>query len=507
MIGHGSPLTLVVFLALVPHGLVADDATMRVRIAWGGGAERLWDGTVSLDQPGTLSQPHPLGIEAAEPGSMWLEDDALVIRQRSARAYDGVDLLVGAPMDAKLLVQLNAADDAKRPPAIEIPISELVGEFFDRELDELGNRLLVRRTPGDRLRVNFSHQSLVFSPGETFQFTVEPHLLPVEDATKVRIRVRLISTLGKQELNSQHHDLRAGYPVSIPVEFKLPDVEGVYEVVITAVHQSVWPQAVRQPLNWKKPIAQRKIQLLVLDAQRHVSEHEISAAEKTLHRVVEIDPAKERWWERLAKLPKLSHAPRLWKGALGNGNLTALKHPLGELVKLNPNKQSSDVSWEAYWLPIEQPGLPHILEVDYPSDVSQTMGISVMEPNAAGALVPISLDSGIDVPAPPPGDSTPHWGRHRLIFWPRTTTPMVLVANLRDRSPAVYGKIRVLAGWEHLPKATVSHLEQPGRLFAAYLDRPLFPENFSAAEQLATWSGRRLDSWVTFPQGGRRVVE
>ena len=45
------------------------------------------------------------------------------------------------------------------------------------------------------------------------------------------------------------------------------------------------------------------------------------------------------------------------------------------------------------------PGRPHILEVDYPSDVPQTLGISIVEPNAAGALTPIGLDSGVDVPA------------------------------------------------------------------------------------------------------------
>ena len=50
---------------------------MRVRIAWGGGAERLWEGTIAVSQ-GTLSEPRPLGIEADEPGSMWLEDGRLV---------------------------------------------------------------------------------------------------------------------------------------------------------------------------------------------------------------------------------------------------------------------------------------------------------------------------------------------------------------------------------------------------------------------------------------------
>ena len=42
------------------------------------------------------------------------------------------------------------------------------------------------------------------------------------------------------------------------------------------------------------------------------------------------------------------------------------------------------MSWQAYTLSISQPGRPHVLEVDYPSDVPQTLGLSILEPNAAG---------------------------------------------------------------------------------------------------------------------------
>ena len=80
------------------------------------------------------------------------------------------------------------------------------------------------------------------------------------------------------------------------------------------------------------------------------------------------------------------------------------------------------------------------------------------------------------------------------------------MTNRRERQPAVYGKIRVLAGWEHLPKAAVGR-PPPGRLLAAYMDRPLLAANFSAAESLDAWSGRSLDDWTTFHEGGLRLVE
>jgi len=491
-------------LAFGRSGLLGAE-TIRVRIAWGGGAERLWEGDVSLSGEGTLTEPRPLGIEADEPGSMWLEAGRLVIRQRSPRTYDGVDLLVTASPDARLLIRLTASDDANRGSPIEIPLKGLLGEFCDNKLDDHENRLLVRRSPGDLLRVSFDRDALVFSPGEVFNLNLEPHLLPVKAGSKVRLGVELLAARSEQVLWSAEHNIHAVAPVSIPLQLNLPSEEGVYDVVITATHNAGWPQAVRKPLNWKKTIAERRVQLLVLDPRPPISARQPPGEPG---KVVEIDPANPRWWELLGKLPQIPKVPRLWKGPLGNGNMKTLRHPLGELVRLNPNRESPDVSWEAYSLPVGQSGAPHIVEVNVPSDVSQTIGISVLEPNAAGALMPIGLDSGIDTPEQVIGGPAPHWVRHRLIFWPRTAAPMLLISNLRDRSAAVYGKIRILSGWEHLPAAFAEdRAGHDERLLAAYLDRPLFPENFSAVESYDSWSGRSLDDWRTFYDGGSRLVE
>ena len=48
---------------------------------------------------------------------------------------------------------------------------------------------------------------------------------------------------------------------------------------------------------------------------------------------------------------------------------------------------------------------------------------------------------------------------------------------------------------------------QPTRLLAAYFDKPLFPENFSASEMADEGTGRSLRDWVTFYEGGKRLVE
>ena len=140
---------------------------------------------------------------------------------------------------------------------------------------------------------------------------------------------------------------------------------------------------------------------------------------------------------------------------------------LGTLIQLGPGGREPNVSWEAFPLPVARPGQPHVVEVEYPTDVPQTMGISIVEPNAAGNVTPIGLDSGVYLPDDAIGGE-PRMAKHRVIFWPRTKTPLLLITNQRDGSRAVFGKVRVIG-----PKASVvSNLgRDAGR--PAYLPRGL----------------------------------
>jgi hypothetical protein len=191
MFGHGRPITVLrlistclawlaraVALCAVPATIglttVRADTHLQLRIAWGGGAKRSWTGAISLTE-GRLTLRRPLGIEADEPGSIWIEQNRLEIRQRSAREYDGVDLWVDAPLDAKLLVSMSA-DSRAAPVNQEIPLVELLQKPFARPLDDRNNRLLVRRAPGDLLRVQMPGDSQVFSTGQQITIALKPHL-------------------------------------------------------------------------------------------------------------------------------------------------------------------------------------------------------------------------------------------------------------------------------------------------------------------------------------------
>ena len=107
-------------------------------------------------------------------------------------------------------------------------------------------------------------------------------------------------------------------------------------------------------------------------------------AGRELSQVLEIDPASSRWWEKV-KLPPLAAILRAdLSGPLGNGMRETIHHSLGDVSQLKPSAASPDVSWEAYTLSVSPPGKPYVLEVEYPSDVPQTLGLSIVETNAAG---------------------------------------------------------------------------------------------------------------------------
>lgn len=480
---------------LIPTPALAADVELRVRLAWGDGAATRWRGAISLSS-GALSEPAPLGIEADESGSMWLDAGTLRIDGRSPRRYEGVDLTVTAPSEAKLLVQLGPHDGAD-PEALSIPVADLLNETVTLPLDEQDNRLVARRAPGDQLRVAFDRDQLVFGPGETFSFRLTPHELGLPADTRVELvcelrPARADEVLWKQELDWTAPESGSSGDAS-DVEVTLPADEGVYDLVITARRRSL------QRLGFKQTVTERRVQLVVIDPAA-------AAAPETAEAPVlleEIDPSGPRWWERLTTVPLI---PGIRKGPLGSGELTPMRLDDRAYVRLSPNESLRDASWEAYLLPVKHPGRAHVLEVEFPRNQPQHLGISIVEPNAAGDVAPVGFDSGVhlghEALAEKAGTET-----HRITFWPRTKTPLVLMTNHSGVRPAIYGRIRLsehqgrLAGSPRVTDAA------PTRMAAAYYDRPLWAENFGASEALDAVSGRSLKDWRTFYDGATRLLD
>jgi hypothetical protein len=523
MVGQGSPgrvrsrfasgigwsIQMIVWFALGPPAALtaqehAAEPTMLVRVGWGGGAERQWRGRITIDR-GTLAVVRPLGVVADSPGSIWAPSDHQIeIRERSPRGYDGVDVEVTAPLDARLTISL-APDAEPRPATNEVLLSDLVAKLHRANLDVRNNQLLVRRGPGDMLRVATDRDPLIFAPGETWKLDIKPRLLPVAAGTTVYLKSRLLAGRTTTELWSQESSVKAtatdAEPSSVSLELKLPEAEGVYDLAIEASE--------RGPLRRSKPVVERRVQVIVLAPQSPPAPNDSAGWTQLL----EIDATSPHWYDRFKSLrlsalitsPLGKDSGPVWQGPLGNGNSQIVPHPLGRVVQLAATANGSDASWEAYPLAIAKPGTPHLLEIEYPSDVPQTLGISVIEPDAAGVVSPIELDSGVDV-SEAMTSGPPTWLRHRLLFWPRTTSPVVLLCNRRDGARAAYGKLRLYSGPQRLRRAFPAE-DRAERLLAGYLDRPLFTANFSASESLDPVIRRSLTDWQTFYEGGTRLAD
>ncbi len=516
MVGQGRPSTrrdrfalaivrLLAWLVVLPipfgaHMLLAAEPTLalRLRIAWGSGAERQWRGTIAVDQ-GTLALVRPLGIVTDVPGSIWSSSEQQIdIRDRSARAYDGVDVEISAAAQAHLKVTL-VGDDDSRGTEVDVPLSELLDKTRRDPLDTHGNQLLIRRSPGDQLRVSFARDSLIFSPGEAWDLDVSPQQLAAEAGTTVHFKSRLLPARGGDEVWSQEKTMKWPGPSeprpTVTLNLTMPQQEGAYDLVIEASERGPLP------LRLTKTLIERHMQMVVVDSQSPAS-----GGSTDWTPLMEIDPTSSHWYDLRRAIPKLPsfipYVNNIWKGPLVNGHMAAVDFSAGRAMELSATAPGSDPSWVAYPLSA-RPGLPHMLEVEYPADARQTLGISIIEPNAAGMVMPYGLDSGVYSDEPLPSESG--WARHRLIFWPRTSSPLLLLVNRGERG-ARFGKIR-LSSASRLPRTYSASEPTPERLLAGYFHRPRFTANFGASESLDPVSGRSLTDWQTFFEGSTRLAE
>lgn len=509
--------------------------SLRIRATWGGGEAQAWQGELRVAN-GSLSDVVNLGREADDPGSFDCSEDSVQIVQPSQGAYGGCDITIRGEPNATVTLDLAPRDRPTESRRFTARLDSLVSQPFLGALDERGNRVHLARAPGDSLRVLFERDSLVLSPGEDFVFSVAPYATGIDPAMAVRLRVWVAPARTQDELSRQEFDPQpsAESPVGEfgPITLKLPEKEGVYDLHLELIPRR---SPASLPLGRAKPLLRRAVQLAVVSPRA-------SPIESVPWRSVgEFDPSTasfgesagtSRWSDWLKRIPTLKTGTGFSQGPIGNQLASRHEHGGRNLVQLAAG------GWMAYPLPVNRLDEPHVLEVEYPRNIPQTLGVSLVEPNAAGRIAPLGLDSGIEVGEALPG-SEPGWLRHRMVFWPRTKTPLVVLVNRDAHSPALFGKLAVLAGPSRLPPspivtgpvatssvavtsiapnasvavgASASGINQGSapadrRLAAAFLDRPVFPENFGAAEAYDAEADGVWDDWLTFYQGATRLVE
>ncbi|PQO43064.1 hypothetical protein C5Y93_25470 [Blastopirellula marina] len=463
-----------------------------LRIAWGGGPVQRWNGDVRVSE-GQLELKRLLGMEADEARSVRLVDGGLQVEHRTERVYDGFDISVTAPITAQLKIHLHPQTADGSSPEIVVPLQTLLDRSHSVALDQQGTQLLVRRTPGDALRVELDRPNLVFAPGETFNIRYQANQPQLPMGAKLRLELQLSHARRSDALWTQSDaitaDRNGGVDLPTTYQVPLPNEEGVYELKATLVEDRL-----ANLVFSAKPLLERKVQLVVIDPQKSTS-----VEDGPLRSIVDIDPASPGWWQRMSRLSQYNPWRRQRPTELFNQPPSTRTHLDRKWTELTVD------GWHAFPLAIERVGQPHVLEIEYPSDLPQSLGISVIEPNAAGSISPLGVDAGLENRGLVGGE-TAEVKTHRLIFWPKSSTPLLVLTNRRENGEAVFGKIRVLAGDSAVAPATSKSLAD-GRLAIAHYEKPLFGSTFSATQDVNPVSQRSLDDWITFYEGGDRMVK
>lgn len=485
-------LLCLVAAALLPT-FAFGESTLRLRVAWGGETPVRWVGQVSLSK-GQLREIDLLSRERDAPGSIWLTEGAVRLAQPRPRRFDGFDITAAAPPDTTLRLEFQAAGE-ESSTVVEAKLSELMSEANRSTIGLAGTTLLVHRAADDALRVDLEHDSLIFSTGETLSFTVEPAIAGMKAGSTIDLVTKLHRGRRVQEVwsASKRTSLGSTTPTKVPVEIPLPDREGVYTVELIART----PPGNRSPFwggSEASPLATRRFQVVVLgDAPL---DRYVDANWQTL---LEIDPANPSWWNRLPDWTRFDRLS-LGKTAQQAGEPFRSSSWQGTSLAELPRSGENNPKWRAYPLPAAQVGLPHMVEVELPADSAQRVAVHIYEPDSRGRLTRNGPGTGMVIDAWPkqkPGAKQ----QLKYLFWPRTNSPLLVIQNASQETPARYGTVRLRAA-----ESSAAPLTSDTRLVAAQFTWDGFLERCGAR---ATDSKGQpaIDDWVEFYTAAERLAE
>ena len=534
---------------------------LAVRVQWGGGQPQAWTGRIAL-----IDDADPLTPQAFSWKTLCMEPDAAACVHEEAAALrihqprpiqqDGVEVLVNDVGRRRLVVEVAPAHSGQPVVTADVPLADLLTQPLQLPLDSDGNRLTVRPAPGEMLRVAITATETgeplgICRPGDRIRCTVDPWL-PVrgDGAATIELRMRLKVARESREIATETTTLvprpaeqaaggaqpRAAPFESVAFDVMLPTTEAAYDLELEAIE--------RAGLRWSRAVASRTVQVVAIaEAPTPVVDDE-----QAWRVVYELDPGSPKLHERLRRLPgslpsvplpsvplpsltrptlpRLPNVtlpsmplpnvslpnvpmpsmsalvPRL-SGLLAVGHSSVEPHRLGPMLRLPPADPVGGPSWEGIVVAGVQPGMPHAVEIDLPTDQEGLLAATVLELDAAGATVQLRHAGGCDVRRDF-ATAEPRLATHRFVFWPTTRNPLLLLSNPAPSMPLTFGRVRVFAGPERLPAAAAT--EGGGRRIHAFLETPEFLP-FGGEQRTERQGGKATTDWHTHLTGIRHSAD
>jgi hypothetical protein len=544
-------------LATAPVAFADGSRPVTIRIRWGGGTPQAWGGRIEV-LPSDAGPPpkwdwRMLSTQPDAAAAIHQTDNRILVSQPHPTANDGVELTVHEWHRARLAIAFGPATTGQPSVTVDLPLAEILAASWQRPLDDDGNRLVIEQPVGDALRVALSNPDApadatspptstgsLWRPGGRVRVLVTPLLLMKPGGGDVEVRVRLSPARQETVLESRVLTLAGGSQppdmatrsgqvptlfAPVDCELTLPADEGAYDIVLDAVE--------RRGMRWNRELARTKVQVVAIASEP--PPRAVDEPWKILH---DLDPGSPRLHERLRRLPARgfqampraavafpavpmpsfprpslsmprmadmplpdvsSLVPRLG-GLLASGHSTVVPHPLGAMLRLPQAASAKSPAWEGIVIATAQPGMPHVVEIDYPSDQRATVAACVLEADAAGSGVKIRHAGGFDVAAAA-HDGPATLSTYRFVFWPTTRQPLLVIANPLTTGPALVGHVRVLAGPTRLPKAStpkrpMTHRHELRRTFAVLPTIDL-TEAYGGLGVVAPDAARTTTDWVS----------
>ena len=477
-----------------PAHPTANYLDLRFHIEWGGAMVE-WQGEISLDR-GVMSRVDHLGVEPMAPGGWSLAETSVRFEQAAPRTYDAIALSVHAIENASLSFRLTTGDiETTRT----IPLRDLINEPYGARLGASG-RLTIRRAPGDDLRVRLGRSSMICNTSERVEMTVLLNAADNDLSVPQRCRLQLMNARSGRQVWSSELEASSNRQDTLgeigPLTVPMPPQEGVYELII-----SVDPRSGSTALPAAHRRHTRRLQFVVL-AKTIDNGGRSAAADAPPGRdwqvIQAIDPTFEQITGAASPLSIGSYKPR--EGETFGTQVANSRQIAGRnFATLGPG------GWLAFPIRLGSEGLPHRVEVDYPGETTQQLGLAIVEPTADGEGLRTALDTGIDV-SRLPDETFPEVATAETVFWPRSSRALLVVTNRSADEEAVVGSIRIQAGPDSLRQDQPPRGGQE-RLFAAKLGAAELTDLFGSGRVLDEKSGRYLTDWRTFWSAAEGLTE
>ncbi|MCH9653036.1 MAG: family 10 glycosylhydrolase [Planctomycetes bacterium] len=458
--------------------------TLKLRVEWGEQTPRLWNARFDLTG-GKIRAVRSLGVDADEAAVISQAGQKVLYQPRTNRVFNSIEFQIEGDSTTKLHVFIQDQNDSHISVKHQYSLTDILKQKKILPIHQTNSQLMVQQAPGDSFALKMEHPHLVFTPNEMMHLRAFPKYLLVTGSsagteiywTLYRSRSRDVISSGSNKIPqlNQNDLVKQGIPISINAP-----VEGVYDL---EVNMQTGQQAV--------------VQFVVVSPQANHSSHLVQS-DNTLQLVDAIELSGFQSHHTL-----VARRPR-----------TRIRKSFKSLFKAVPQAEETSSQfppWSAYHLKIRNRNQPHKLVVTYPQRSQTQLGFSILEPDAAGQLVPVGVDSGVYQTNSGLSEVLQTDSQElstEILFWPRVTNPILLFHGLGTSVPAEITRVQVYELPASAKPPSIQKNSQPEkkRMVGPYMQKPLLPEIFGATQVLDSISNRSLDDWQTFYEAGTRLA-